>query len=313
MTHHLSILQPLLIRQKRVAGIGELLWRQDHAGGTPLEFAVMAARLGDHGIIASRVGTDAAGRNVLDELSGLPVDLNYLQTDVEYPTGVARISGEPLRERYPLAAWDHLEYSLAWRELAQSVDAVWYSLMGQRCTRSRQTIHTFLSETAPASLRIFEPRAGEQPIDPAVLHASLAIASAVKLTEAELAAIAITYGLPSPSETADITGAALRCTRGLLAKFPLLRIACVTLGSGGSLLATREQHHTHPGCGVPAGSSPVFAAALAHYALDDAPLAVLNEAGSRWGAWAAAHPGRVPPLEADTLTGIARAIERVRR
>jgi len=32
-----------------------------------------------------------------------------------------------------------------------------------------------------------------------------------------------------------------------------------------------------------------------------APLAVLNEAGNRWGSWVASQDGAMPPLSADTF------------
>lgn len=315
MPDSLPMMQPLMIRQKRVAGVGQLVWKRDHAGGAPLEFAVMAARLGDHGIIASRVGTDAAGRNTLDELAGMPVDLSFLQLDVEYPTGTVRAAADAAtREHYSSgAAWDHLDFSPAWRDLAPSLDAVWFDLLGQRNVHARKAIQSFLAATDPACLRIFEPRWGDQQADPAVLHPSLSIASILKVTEAELATAAAICSPHSLDSAADGETARLKSARGLLARFPAMQMVCVSLARGGSVLVDREYHHAHPGYELQGAVTPAFTAALVHYALDQAPLAVLNEAGSRWGAWAAAHPGRIPPLEASTLAGMARAIEEVRR
>ena len=49
-----------------IVGLGELLWdvlpKGKELGGAPANFAYMTSLLGDHGIVASRVGSDALGR-----------------------------------------------------------------------------------------------------------------------------------------------------------------------------------------------------------------------------------------------------------
>jgi fructokinase len=47
---------------------------------------------------------------------------------------------------------------------------------------------------------------------------------------------------------------------------------------------------------------------LAHYLLRGAELAVLNEAGNRWGSWVASQSGAMPPLADATLGEIEAAI-----
>ena len=52
----------------RILGIGELLWdvlpEGAQLGGAPANYSVMAARLGDHAAVVSRIGGDELGRRV---------------------------------------------------------------------------------------------------------------------------------------------------------------------------------------------------------------------------------------------------------
>jgi fructokinase len=61
---------------KLIVGLGELLWDLlpggKQLGGAPANFTVMSARLGNRGVIASRVGRDALGEEARAYLAPLP-------------------------------------------------------------------------------------------------------------------------------------------------------------------------------------------------------------------------------------------------
>jgi fructokinase len=103
----------------------------------------------------------------------------------------------------------------------------------------------------------------------------------------------------------------LRGARRLLERYPL-ELVCITLGAHGSLLVTRRGQHRHHGLAATVkdtvGAGDAFTAALTHYYLEGAPLAVLNEAGNRWGAWVASQAGGMPPLKAETLERVSGEI-----
>lgn len=323
MTHAASSTDTIVYRQKLVVGLGELLW--DHVGatsrlgGAPANFCVMAARLGDHGIVASRVGSDDEGRRALDVLAELPLDLNFLQTDSEHATGAARVvfdqKQEPHYEFLSPAAWDYLDFSPQWRELAESADAVCFGTLAQRNPHSRKTIHAFLAATRPGCLRVFDVNLRQAAIDPAILRDSLAAATLVKLNEEEAMRILDLLDVPQPGSAAHAHSPKPSLTQiahRLLREFPSLKMVCVTLGGAGSLLVNRHMQHRHHGISSQiadtVGAGDAFTGALVHYYLDRAPLPVLNEAGNRWGAWVASQRGAVPPLDAETLAANARAI-----
>jgi fructokinase len=99
----------------------------------------------------------------------------------------------------------------------------------------------------------------------------------------------------------------------LLNEFPELQMVAITCGSHGSLLVTRDEWHRHPGLAIQVadtiGAGDAFTAALTHYLLRGASLAVLNEAGNRWGSWVASQSGAMPSLSAATRASIEAAID----
>jgi fructokinase len=305
--------------RKIVAGLGELLWDMlpegPRLGGAPANFAVMAGRLGDYAVIASRLGADPLGEQARAALDALPADTSLLQTDAELATGTVTIAlegGEPRYTIHEPVAWDRLAFTPEWRTLAASADAVCFGTLAQRGAASRQTILDFLDATRPGCVRIFDANLRAPFWSGEVLRESLARATILKLNAAELPqTLQATGACPhTPGHRDDEE--LLRGARLLLERYPLAMV-CVTLGGHGSLLATRSECHRHPGHPATVrdtvGAGDAFTAALAHYSLEGAPLAVLNEAGNRWGAWMASQTGAMPPLDAGTLESMAEAIE----
>ncbi|ACO33184.1 MULTISPECIES: PfkB family carbohydrate kinase [Acidobacterium] len=314
----------LLYEQKRVIGLGEILWdchpEGRQLGGAPANFAVMAARLGDHGILASRLGVDDAGKDAHDELACLPLDLNFLQTDTEHPTGLARViykrhahgqalnSANPSYEIPQPAAWDFLDFSPSWRSLAGAAHAVCFGTLAQRNPHSRKTIQQFLTATQPECLRVFDVNLRPPFFDAPMLRDSLAHTTLLKMNHKEAPQLLALLQAPARFASLPLQHAA----HYLLDAFPALQLVCITLGSAGSLLVTHSDQHHHPGLHSRAidtvGAGDAFTAALVHYYLDGAPLPILNEAGNRWGAWVASQRGAIPPLDAATLSANAQAI-----
>lgn len=302
-----------------VAGLGELLWDLlpdgPRLGGAPANFAVMAGRLGNHAVIASRLGSDSLGAEARAALAKLPVDATALQTDGDFPTGTVTVDlkdGEPHYTIHRPVAWDRLELSSQWTELARQADAVCFGTLAQRETASRRTILKFLDTTRFECVRVFDAnlRPPFWSVEP--LRESLARATILKLNENELPLVVEATGIgplaPPASDHREMLGTVHR----LLERFPL-RMVCVTLGARGSLLVTREDFDLHRGHAAEVrdtvGAGDAFTAALTHYYLQDAPLDVMNEAGNRWGAWMASQSGAMPPVDPEIVEEMAEAIE----
>jgi fructokinase len=313
-----------------ILGIGELLWDilpdGMRLGGAPANFAVMAGRLGNHTGILSRVGRDDLGRQAIDRLGAIldpmPVETSFLQVDPPHETGRVTVSfadGEPHYTIHEPAAWDFLELTDEWIQLAARADAICFGSLAQRNEQARQTIQALAAEASARCIRVFDVNLRAPFYSAEVVEESLELATVVKMNDAETPLVLDLLGLGI--EEAPVTGQTLStpeylraAAERLLAEFPSLQLVAATRGSRGSLLATREEWDEHPGFPVKVadgiGAGDAFTAAITHYMLRGADLATLNEAGNRWGGWMASQSGAMPALPDAVRVAITEAIER---
>ncbi len=299
-----------------VVGLGELLWdllpSGAELGGAVSNFAVMASRLGDHGVVASRVGMDQLGREARARLRDTPVDTAYLQDDFNRVTGSVTVTlaeGQPKYIIHEPVAWDFLEFTPQWLSLAEQADAVCFGTLAQRAPASHRTIEGFLNETRRECVRVFDVNLREPFYSAEVIERSLELATILKLNADEMPIVLDLLGFPhAPEVTPDVLLAGARL---LMDQFPVSLVA-ITLGANGSLLVTNREVHRHPGhptkIADAIGAGDAFTAALTHYYLQGAPLAVLNDAGNRWGSWTASRPGAMPALSEDVRAQIESQI-----
>jgi fructokinase len=304
--------------QHLILGIGELLWdllpEGPRLGGAPANFSVMAGRLGSHAAILSRIGRDDLGRKAVDLLDPLPADTSFIEVDSLHETGRVTVrfeDGEPHFTIHEPAAWDFMELSDEWVQLAERADAICFGSLAQRCLESRQTIQTLAAQTSAACIRVFDVNLRAPFYSGEVIQESLELATVMKMNETELPQVMALLGLPAGEEP-ERDRLRLGAER-MLEEFPTLEMVAVTKGGHGSLLVTREEWDEHPGIPVAVadtiGAGDAFTAALTHYLLRGADLATLNEAGNRWGAWVASQSGAMPALPESVRAAIAAAIE----
>lgn len=301
-----------------ILGLGELLWDAlpsgEQLGGAPANFAVMAARLGNHAAILSRIGRDDRGRKAIDMLDPFPVDTSFLQVDPKHETGLVSVelhNGQPEYVIHQPAAWDFLELTDDWVRLAERADALCFGTLAQRGLDSRQTIQTLAAQAPSSCVRIFDVNLRAPFYSGEVIQESLELATVVKLNDAEVPQVLSLLGLPVDE---DAGASHLRVSaQRLLVEFPTLQMVAVTRGAHGSLLVTRQEWHEHSGIAAHVadtiGAGDAFTAAIAHYMLRGAGLETLNEAGNRWGSWVASQSGAMPPLSDATRNAIAAVIE----
>jgi fructokinase len=307
--------------QKVIVGLGELLWdllpAGERLGGAPANFTVMASRLGNRGVIASRLGDDTLGARARAVLGAFPADIFLLQTDTGHPTGTVGVeirNNEPHYIIHEPAAWDFMEWTPEWRALASTADAVCFGSLAQRNTVSRTTIHAFLAATHPKCVRVFDVNLRQPFFSAEVIASSLALATIFKLNEVEVPQVLAMLGNAEslPAGEAGLQQAA----RWLIEKYPL-KLVAITMGGEGSLLVTPDGFDRHPGASVKVadtvGAGDAFTAALVDSWLKGASLAEMNEAGNRWGGWVASKPGAMPDLDAATLVRITKQIRAARR
>jgi fructokinase len=294
-----------------IVGLGELLWdvfpKGKELGGAPANFAYMTSLLGDHGVVASRVGSDALGRTAGRRLERIGLRSKHLQIDTQHPTGTVKVdvdpAGQPTFEIAEGVAWDFFEWTPDWQKLASTADAVCFGTLAQRGPQSRATIRSFLQEVGRGTTRIFDVNLRQQFYSAEILAESFKLADIVKLNSEELPIAVKLLGSTFADE--ERSARWLRDTYGL-------RLVCITRGARGSLLVNSTESSQHAGVRVvvadTVGSGDAFTAALVYHYLRHGSLATMNEAANRMGAWVASQTGATPPRDDYYLQRIRSAV-----
>ena len=302
--------------KKKVVGLGEVLWdllpERTCLGGAPANFAYITMLLGDQGIVASRVGEDARGVEARRLMQELELDIEHLQGDREHVTGTVKVELDAKGiARFEIAhpvAWDFLEWTADWRDLAETADAVCFGSLAQRSEASRKTIREFLRATSADAVKVFDVNLRQAFYSREILAESMRLADIVKLNDEELPRVMSLGGFSPHGD--ELAGA-----RQLIGAYDL-QLVCVTRGGRGSLLVRGEEANEHPGFRVQVadtvGAGDAFTAGLVHEYLRGVEsgrmnLDEMNEVANRVGAWIASEVGAMPVPK----SGVERALAEI--
>ena len=204
-----------------------------HLGGAPANFAYHAGQQGAESTVVSRIGNDDLGseiRSVLDS-KGLS---SSLQTDMENPTGTVtvEIAGEGIPEYviHQPVAWDFLDYNSELKELASECDAVCFGSLAQRNEVSGQSIRSFVENTGPKALRIFDINLRQEFYSKELIDQNLHLANVVKFNDDEYEILRGMYDLPNDE---------LLFIREMINRFDLSHLV-FTKGGDGSYFSDRD-------------------------------------------------------------------------
>jgi fructokinase len=295
--------------QRTVVGLGEALWDllpdRRHVGGAPLNFSYISSLLNSRALVLTRVGNDSLGSELRRELARRGIDTNHIQRDFRLPTGTVEVTvsddAQPSYEiRHP-AAWDELEWTVEWRRLAQQSDAVCFGTLSQRAERSRTTIQSFLRETSPECIRVFDVNLRPPYYARDVIVDSLELASIVKFNEAEYSEVTAMVGLRPALNAGDI--------QAFVRKFDF-ELVCVTRGDRGSIMATPDHSFEHPGFATEVrdtiGAGDAFTAAVVHCWLSGKNLEVTSQFANCWASWVASQSGGMPLMDEKLRHGMCQ-------
>lgn len=220
--------------------LGEVLWDMlpdgKALGGAPTNVAWHAAQLGADAHVASAVGDDPLGAEILERLRAMRLNVAAIAVLPGWPTSTvdARIDdgGNATYVIHENVAWDKLPATRETLELAARADAINFGSLGQRHPEARAATHAILDAANPAAIRIFDINLRPPYIQREVLSAGMAKAAVVKMNHDELPILAELFGWTNgePEETA------LR----LLDAYPGVRHVVVTKGADGAWWRTRN-------------------------------------------------------------------------
>jgi len=282
----------------RAAGIGEVLWDLlpggKQLGGAPANFAHHAGSVGAEARVISRVGRDELGRELLGRLEKLGLSTECVEVDESAPTGTVAVTvdgaGQPHFVIHEGVAWDRIAGESAGRAAVKRADAVCFGTLAQRLEPARTAVRELVKAAPAGAWRILDINLRQNYYSKTVIEESLALASALKLNDAEMPVLAEMFGLQG-SERAQITA---------LAERHGLRVVAVTRGARGSLLWQDGRWSDHPG--VPAkvadtvGAGDSFTAAMALGLLAGWDLDEISHRANQVAAYVASCAGATPEL-----------------
>ncbi len=288
---------------KTIVAIGEALWDVfpdgRRPGGAPCNVAFHAARLGDRGVIVTRVGEDAAGEDLVAFLRERGVDTNHVQRDGTRPTGTVLVTIEDSEPQYAITeavAWDYIAAEDDARALMRTADAICVGSLAQRSEASCAAVQQLLSDARGQALVVFDVNLRPPFIDADVIDATFRVADVVKMNESEVARLSTLLDRPS--------------LIGWLLESVGVHAVWVTRGAGGASITTRQGTASAPGveidmsAGDAVGVGDAFTAAMAHQLVHNATPQETLHAANRYAALVATKRGAMPVVSSDELAGI---------
>ena len=300
-------------RRPVVVGLGEVLWDLlpdgKQLGGAPANFAYHARQLGADGVVASCVGEDDLGRELLARLTALGLATGYVTVDPNHPTGTVGVTldahGKPAYVIHAPVAWDFIPTTDALLVLAASADAVCYGSLASRSPTSRQTIERFLDRTRRTCLRVCDVNLRQSFFSGELLAALIRRATLLKLNDEELPIIAKLVASTGVAE--DAAADEGRHVEAILRAFPNLDLLAVTCGGAGSrIYASGGLASDAPAERVTVadtvGAGDAFTAALVTGLLRGVPLPTVHRHASRLAGFVCSQRGATPRIPPDLLT-----------
>jgi fructokinase len=285
---------------------GEILWDNLPSGpvpgGAPMNVALHLSRFGISSSVASSIGNDKKGSDLIDFLkqSGLKTDL--VQVHNTLPTSeVLVFLDEHNTASYEICepvAWDEIVLT---RELAQELNAstaIVYGSLASRNLISRNTLIKLLGNDILKIMDVnlrppFDTEANVKPL--------LEKADIVKLNDDELMKISAWYNLSG-------TLVERIMSFGKLLKLDTL---IVTMGKNGAYVLHQNQLYHHQGFKVETedsvGAGDAFLAGFLAAFFDGKDLDTALTEASAIGAFVASQPGATPHYTKDVIKGFIKS------
>ncbi len=285
---------------KRVAVFGEMLWdcppSEKIAGGAPMNVAMNLHKLGANSRLISAVGSDDDGKELLEIITqtGLNTDLVQIKQGID-TSRVLVDDSDKENIKYDIVknvAWDYINLRENQNTAVSYADAIVFGSLGVRSLRSYQTLTELLKLSKQ---RIFDINLRPPFLDFEKIEFLLSQTDLLKVNEEEVEILADHFGL----ETDFLT------VSQFLFKRYKIKLICITLGSKGAQIISRNKTIEHPGyqtdVGDTIGAGDAFLSGFIFGWLNGAPLEHTLDFASKLGAFVASQKGANPSYTYDSI------------
>jgi fructokinase len=292
------------VTNSQILCIGEVLWDRlpegSKPGGAPMNVAIHLNTLGRKVSVASRVGNDQAGRELLLFLENSGISTELIQIDHKLPTSEVLVTLDKDRNaRFVICepvAWDNLEATDPLISRAGDSGILIFGSLASRSSQSRETILKLLDNDA---IKIMDVNFREPYNKKEVVELLLEKTDFAKLNDDELTVFAGWHDKQNMDESDLI--------KWLADKYKL-KLVCVTKGKNGALLFCGDTLYKHPGFRVDVvdtvGAGDAFLAGLVNSLLDDKSPGESLAFACATGALVAGKAGATPFYKVDEINKI---------
>ena len=283
---------------------GEVLWDRlptgAKPGGAPLNVALHLSAIGLNASVASKVGKDKAGEELVAFLKDSGVDTSLIQTDENLPTSEVLVHlDENNNATYEICepvAWDNINLS---KELLQKANECGLLIYGSLASRNKTTRNTLLKLLETDAVKLIDVNLRKPYDKKEVLEILLSKSDIVKLNDDELAVFGHRRGVNSNAEKELI--------EWFVAEYGF-KMVCVTKGDKGATMYFEGQFYEHPGFKVHAvdtvGAGDAFLAGIvAAFLLKKDPNEAIALACAT-GAFVASQAGATPKYDMQVIEKI---------
>ncbi|MEM7811633.1 MAG: PfkB family carbohydrate kinase [Planctomycetota bacterium] len=293
-------------RRLTVVGLGEVVWdyypddRGRRPGGAPANVVFHVTQCGHRGVVASAVGDDADGEELVDYLAARGVDTAAVRRSATRPTARVDVhtdGGGPGYTIHDDTAWDGLAWDDEWAATFSRADAVCFGTLAQRHATTRDFVGRALRSVPDRCLKVFDINLRPPWWADDVVVASFDACDVLKLSSEEVEAVGEVFGVPAgtPDRLADELGRRSGKT------------IAVTLGGEGAVLKRGEEVTFEPAAPADVvdtvGAGDAFTAGLTLGLLDGLSTRDVLRFANGLGGVVASCPGAMPDY-ADRLAGL---------
>jgi len=250
------------LKNELILCFGEVLWDRlptgSKPGGAPMNVALHLNAIGLKARIASKVGNDKAGKELISFLRNSGVDTSLIQTDEKLQTSEVLVhldkNNNASYEICEPVAWDNIRLMDELAQEANHCDLIIYGSLASRNKTTRGTLFKLLENDA---VKLIDVNLRKPYDKKEVLETLLGKADIAKLNDEELRVFEQWNGLSLKNEKERVKWFADQYN---------VDMVCITKGANGALLYVEQHFYEHPGFKVKAidtvGAGDAFLAGL---------------------------------------------------
>ncbi len=287
----------------QVVCFGEVLWdilpSGPLAGGAPMNVAYHLNKLGANPALVTKIGLDAYGEKLVNQLASTGLSTEYFYVDEEHPTGLVYANANDFNEViydivYP-SSWDFIDWQPELTELVSNAAYFVFGSLTSRNAVSKNTLNRLLqvAKNKVLDINLRSPHYHRTHVE-FLLHQ----ADILKMNLAELELITGWFSTFSSIEER------MRIVQETFSINTLI----VTMGGDGAIVNHLGKTYHHAGFKVQVadtiGSGDAFLAGFLSKLLQDAPIDDALAFASAIGAYIATRSGACPDYQLKNITDL---------